>query len=36
MGQKHLSVVTFVAIENELLKTFNFSDIIFTFTDQKW
>ena len=35
MGQKLLSALTIVPIENELLETINFSDIVFTFTDQK-
>ena len=35
MGQDRLSALAVISIENELLKTIDFSDIISTFADQK-
>ena len=35
MGQDRLAALAILAIENELLKTIDFSDIISTFADQK-
>ena len=35
MGQYRLSALAVISIENELLKTIDFSDIISTFADQK-
>ena len=35
MGQDRLSALAVIFVENELLKTIDFSDIISTFADQK-